>query len=538
MSVGSDNNYDADVAIVGSGVAGALCAYKLAQKGLKVIILEAGPRVNRSTIVEGFKSTYKQDLSAGYPNSKLAPRPDWSKEDDDYLIQEGSWPLKTEYLRVVGGTTWHWAGIAMRLTPNEFRMKSTLGIGKDWPISYETLEPYYVDAEREMGVSGDPNDDFGAPRSAPYPLPPVELGYLEKILMAKLEPHGIKFVQQPMVKSSQSTEDRPRCHGYNSCNPICPIGAMYNGIEHVEKAEKLGVKVLEEALVTSLDVNEKRDISAVHIQRPDGSKEKVQARTYVLAANGLETPRILLLSANEKMPSGVANSSDQVGRNLMDHPGNNVRMELKFPVFPGRGPESLVTTYQFRDTPNRKTRSAFYLSMYNQVPVHAIALKHIEKGLMGKALDQAIRKSVVNSVSFASVMEQLPDKNNRVRLDPKLKDSAGLAKIKISYQLDEYVRNGLVDLENIYNQIGERLDVKNLEITPHFSHNHLMGTLSMGNDERFSVTDGECRTHDHKNLFIASSAVFPTSGAVAPTLTIAALSIRLADTIQAQLRKS
>jgi choline dehydrogenase-like flavoprotein len=486
--------------------------------------------------VAGFKTSIKKDLSAGYPNTKLAPRPDWSRPDDDYLIQEGSWPLKTEYLRVVGGTTWHWAGIALRFTPNEFRLKSDLGIGKDWPISYEMLEPYYLDAEREMGVSGDPQDDFGAPRSAPYPLAPVELGYLEKTVMAKLEPHGLKFAQQPMVKSSQSTDDRPRCHGYNSCSPICPVGAMYNGIEHVEKAEKLGVKVLDEALVTKLDIDEKRNISGVHYQRPDDSKGKVKARAYVMAANGLESPRILLLSANENMPSGLANSNDQVGRNLMDHPGNNARMELNFPVFPGRGPESIVTTYQYRDTPNRKTRSPFYLTMYNQVPIHEIALKHVELGLMGKELDQAIRKSVNNSVSFASLMEQLPDPNNRVRLDHKLKDSSGLAKIRIYYSLDDYVKNGLVDLENIYNQIGERLNVKKMVITPHFSHNHLMGTLSMGNNAKNSVTDSECRTHDHKNLFIASSAVFPTSGTGTPTLTIAALSIRLADTIEAQLK--
>ena len=468
MKASFENDYDADVAIVGSGVAGALCAHKLALKGLKVIILEAGPRITRPEVVEGFKTSYKLDLSAGFPNTKMAPRPDWSRPDDDYLIQNGKDALKCEYLRVVGGTTWHWAGISMRLTPNEFRLKSTFGVGKDWPISYETLEPYYLEAERELGVSGDPNDDFGAPRSAPFPVPPVELGYLEKTMMAKLEPHGLHFSKQPMVRSRQETEDRPRCHGYNSCTPICPIGAMYNGITHVDKGEKLGIRLLDEALVTSLDVNEKQDISAIRYQRPDGSKGKIRARSYVIAANGLETPRLLLLSASERTPHGVANSSDQVGRNLMDHPGNNVRIELKYPIFPGRGPVSLVSTYQFRETEARRTRSGFYMGILNQVPIHDITVKLLEKGLMGKALDQAIRRDVAYSVSFASQLEQLPDPNNRVRLDPSKKDSSGLAKMRIDYGLDSYCKKGFEDVENVYNQIAKQVMINLLVLAIYY----------------------------------------------------------------------
>jgi len=532
-----EGRYDADVAIVGSGVAGALCAYKLALKGVKVVILEAGPRIHRPEIVEGFRTSHKQDFSAGYPNTKLAPRPDWDLLDEKYLIQDGRFPYRCEYLRVVGGTTWHWGGVSIRFTPNEFRLKSTFGVGKDWPISYEALEPYYLEAERELAVSGDPNDDFGAPRSGPYPLPPVEMGYLEKTVTEKLKPHGFRFSRLPMVRSSQATQGRPRCLGYNSCSRICPIGAMYNAIVHVNKAENLGVKLLDETLVTRLDVNEKNDVSALQFQRADGSRGKIRARAYVIAANGLETPRLLLLSPSERVPEGVANSSNQVGRNLMDHPGKVARMELKELVFPGRGPEISVSTYQFRETPARRTRAGFYLSIYNQNPIYYIAKELLEKGLMGKGLDQAIRGKVAHAVDFTSHVEQLPDPDNRVRLDPNEKDSAGLAKIRITYQLDSYVQRGINDLEKIFHKISRYLGAKKTTISPIYSNNHLMGAACMGDDARHSVTDPECRTHDHHNLFIAGSAVFPTGGTAGPTLTIAALSLRLADSILAQLKQ-
>ena len=131
-----------EVLIIGSGVAGAMCAYSLAQKGIKVTIMEAGPRIKRDEIVNGFKQSPYLDLSAGYPNVVWAPRPDWSLGNDQYIKQNGPEVLAIEYLRVVGGTTWHWGGNAIRLHPADFMMQSLYSVGVDWPISYQDLEPY------------------------------------------------------------------------------------------------------------------------------------------------------------------------------------------------------------------------------------------------------------------------------------------------------------------------------------------------------------------------------------------------------------
>jgi glucose dehydrogenase len=161
-------NESADVVIIGSGVAGALCAWRLAQKGLKVLILEAGPRIERKDIVQGFVGAHHLDLSAGFPNERWAPRPDWGTPTDDYIRQTGK-TARIEYLRVVGGTTWHWGAHCVRFLPRDFRIRSLYGVGDDWPISYDDIEPFYALADKEFGVCGNDAEDGGSPRSTPFP---------------------------------------------------------------------------------------------------------------------------------------------------------------------------------------------------------------------------------------------------------------------------------------------------------------------------------------------------------------------------------
>ena len=164
---------EADIVIVGSGIAGAISAYKLAQKGLSVLVLEAGPRIERQDVVKQFQNTHKLDFSSGFPNEDWAPRPDWGRADGDQYIDQSTNTdiMRMEYLRVVGGTTWHWSANSIRLLPSEFKMQTNYGVGVDWPFDYEELEPYYSEAEQEMGVAAKDGEDDGSPRSAPYPIP-------------------------------------------------------------------------------------------------------------------------------------------------------------------------------------------------------------------------------------------------------------------------------------------------------------------------------------------------------------------------------
>ena len=162
----------ADVVIVGSGVAGAITGYALARAGVKVLILEAGPRVDRAKAVVAFRNSPTKGPNSPYPAHPKVPQPD-PEDIGSYYVQAGPVTFNGLQARVVGGTTWHWGGLTLRYRPNDFRLKSKFGVGVDWPLSYDDLEPWYAEAEREIGVAGPPDYDWGSPRSSPDPMPPI-----------------------------------------------------------------------------------------------------------------------------------------------------------------------------------------------------------------------------------------------------------------------------------------------------------------------------------------------------------------------------
>jgi len=170
---------DADVVIVGAGIAGALVAARLAEVGVKVIIVEAGPRVERSTAVLQYYNALIKVPECAYPNTDYAPHPR-SDNLDDYYVQMGPQKFSSTYLRQVGGTTWHWLGTCLRLVPDDFRLATRFGRGVDWPIGYDALERWYGEAESEIGVSGDSRADLGSPRSTPYPMLAIPMSVVDQ----------------------------------------------------------------------------------------------------------------------------------------------------------------------------------------------------------------------------------------------------------------------------------------------------------------------------------------------------------------------
>jgi choline dehydrogenase-like flavoprotein len=529
-------NESADVVVIGSGIAGVMCAWRLASNGLKVIVLEAGPRVERADIVREFTKTYKFDLSAGFPNVEWAPRPDWSTPRDDYIRQTGPDIARTEYLRIVGGTTWHWTSLSIRMIPSDFRLRSTYGVGVDWPIEYDDLEPYYLAAEREMGVSGDDSEDGGSPRSAPYPLPAFPPSYSDRIIADRLARIGSRVVAKPAARNSRAYDGRPQCAGFGVCSPICPTAAQYSADVHVAKAESLGVRIIENARVDRIEAAADGQITAVHFGRPDGSSGSATGRIFVLAANGIESPRLLLASATDSFPHGIANRSDQVGRNFMDHPGIYIRMLMPEPVYVGRGPDGVVGLNDNRDGEFRRTEAAYAVGLYNRLHLHDIMNHYLSVGLQPPELDRAVRDHALRQIEIDTHLEQLPQQNNRVTIDWSDRDSAGQPRIVLNYAVGEYEKRAFASNHRLFDKFIAALGAREFERSGYFSHHHLMGTLWMGRDARMSVVDSFCRAHDHANLFVAGSAVFPTGGTANPTLTIAALALRTGDAIVRQLR--
>ncbi len=523
----------ADVVVVGSGVAGGIVAHELAKAGASVLILEAGPWLSRWRVVERFRnSPSKADYMAPYLSQPYAPHPEYAPPNG-YLIEKGNVDYAAQYIRAVGGTTWHWAAACWRLLPSDFRLRSLFDVGRDWPFAYDALESYYLRAEADLGVSGPDDVDLGSPRSAPYPMKQIPLSWMDQRFAEVLNGNGFSVVPEPVARNSRPYDGRPTCCGNNNCMPICPIAAQYSGEVHAVKAMRAGARLIASAVVYRIEAGEGGRIAAVHYKDPNGASSRVTGTTFVLAANGIETPKLMLISADDRFPRGIANSSDMVGRNLMDHPGTGVTFLAGEDLWPGRGPIEMTSVVNFRDGTFRAEYAAKKLHLSNSAAVRKVTQDILSRGVIGPELEREIRLRSARTLSINSFHEILPLPENRVLPSSERRDALGIPYPEIHYDVDEYVQRSAAHTHETYAQIADLMGGTEVEFDDAFApNNHIMGTTIMGEDPVNSVVDGDCRTYDHDNLFVASSSVMPTAGSVNCTLTIAALAHRLADRLR------
>lgn len=529
MSISQANSFDHDFVIVGSGVAGALVARELARSGFRVCILESGGKVERGQAVQRYRESLVRDLAAPFPRWPWAPIPD-AGNAETYFGQKSTKEHRPSYLKQVGGTTWHWTGMTPRFLPADFELRSRYGVGVDWPISYASLEPYYLKAEYALGVSGDSTDDHGSPRSGAYPMPPIPMPYSDHVVAERLAKYGVPVKPFPAARNSQSYNDRPQCCGNNTCTPICPSGAQYSANTDIDNAIRFGAKLIDQATVYRLELNSEKRIVAAHYKLPDGSSHRITAKQFVVACNNIETSRLLLMSAGELAPNGISNSSGQVGRNLMDHLifFNTFRMNV--PLYPGRGPQSVSGVMTGRDGVFRRNYSAVKLFLSNDINVQEKALQTIENPQHWGNVGASLKQAVIYQGCIGGELEPLPSENNRVALDMDRLDPLGLPLPYIEYRPDDYVNNGLTAWLEFVRDLIKKMGAE--QVSPEVSYSsshHTSGTVRMGSDPRRSIVDQNCRSHDHPNLYVIGSGVFPAMGTANPTLTIAALSLRLAE---------
>ena len=537
------NAVEAEVVIVGSGVAGALVAERLARAGVGVAVLEAGSRIDRGQALGRYFNAPIKTPESPYLATKEADFP-LSVDSGHWYRQSGPDNFKSTYLKAVGGTTWHWLGTCLRFLPNDFRLQSRYGRGIDWPIGYDDLEPFYVEAERELGVAGDSDQDLGSPRSAGFPMPAVAHSYLDSVFERAVRGTGYQVRATPQARNSVAHDGRPACCGSASCIPLCPVGAKYDATVHLGKAERRGAAVHEQATATSVETGANGRVTGIRFHRPDLSDGIARGRIYVVAAHAMETPRLLLHSRSEPTPHGVANRSDQVGRNLMDHPIQLSWALAGEPVWPYRGPLSTAGIENLRDGAQRSRRSSFRIQIGNggwtwgTGGALTLAGAVAESGLRGAALKAAVSDQAARHIELASLTEQLPSPANRMVLDPAEKDHYGVPLPRLRYAIGDYARAGLNAARGVHDRIFERLSATYIHHQDDFEGaGHIIGTCRMGDDPASSVVDRALRCHDHDNLHILGSAVFPTCGTANPTLTIAALALRLAESIKDALER-
>lgn len=531
-----NNDNSADIVVIGAGICGSLLARKLALAGHAVLMLESGPRVARGELVERYRhSPFKSDFMSPYPFSEKAPHPTFTPEPNRYIEQAGPHAFQAQYIRMLGGTSWHWAAQMWRYLPNDFRTLTAYGVGKDWPIGYDELEPYYYEAEAIAGVGGSP--DTGSPRAKPFPMERVPASWFQQRITERLAPQ-FKVIDDCTARNSRSFDGRPACCGNNNCMPVCPIDAQYHGGIAAASAEQAGVRIVTEAVVYRLEHDARGAIVAAHYYDWNKTSHRVTGKTFVVAANAIESARLLLMSASSAYPAGLANRSDNVGRNLCDHPAIGVTFDMDEPVWPGRGPVSPCSIGQFRDGDFRAEHAPFRIDISNASQVASVTKELIGEGYYGVKLEGAIRDRASRRVSLKNALEQLPDPDNRVTLGSGT-DALGLPVPRIYWNVDEYVQKGTDATRARYDEIARQLgatNVKHSKAGAFGNRQHITGTLSMGKDAATSVTDPFGRAHDHPNLYMAGTGVMPTVGTCNVTLTAVALALRTADKIAEEMR--
>lgn len=522
------HSQEMDIVVIGSGVAGALVAKVLAQAKFKVCILEAGTSWTRADALDQYKHSTHRTLSSPFPKT------DWllSPSQYAYFSEQGHTAYQPHFIHGVGGTTWNWTGITPRFLPEDFALQTHYGVAEDWPLTYADLESYYVQAEYALGVSGDSENIHGSPRSKPYPMPAMPMSYADQVIAKKFKVKGLKVAPFPAARNSQRYDGRPACKGNNMCSPLCPIGSSYSADVDVEKAIKAGASLIKEAVAFRLDVDEHQKITAVHYKHPDRSVHVIKAKRFIIACNAIETARLLLMSKHKHCPNGVANASGQVGRYLMDHHILTWKFDMPEPMFIGRGPQSISTILYGRDGAFRKDYAAVKFFLGNDLNIQQESVKLLAQDKNWFSIIDKLKDRAIFQAQIGFEVEQLPDAENRVRVEEKRLDPLGLPLPRVDYKLHPYTKKG----SEVWREYTENLIVSlGGEVTDSassLSSHHPSGTTRMGTKTENSVVDKNCQSHEHPNLYMIGSSVFPTQGTANPTLTIAALSLRLADHIK------
>lgn len=500
------------IVVVGSGAGGGTVADKLTAAGKRVVLLEAGPRIEAG-------EWHQEDFPAYAQLSWLDPR----VASGSYLAAQVAPSMPAWIVKAVGGSTLHWNGLAYRMQPHEFRARSEYGAIEDssltdWPLSYAELEPYYQEAERRLGVTGT------------HGIAPHAPSNNYKVLHAGGKKLGYRNISNAHIAiNSELRDGRPACLQMGYCNQGCKIHAKWSTLAaEIPRAESSGLLDLRsECHVVQIETNTQGRVSAVVYRDATGAEHRQRARWLFVACNAIESARLLLLSKSSAFPDGLANTHGHLGRHYMRHVNALTFAQMPKPVNMHRGITTPGTIFdEAVHDASRGFAGGYLMEAVSLAPITLAMM--VSPGEWGVDFAQFMERYD----HLAGVLmngEELPRSDNRVSLDGAVRDAAGLPVANVHVDEHTYcnvMREHFRDrAEALYRSIGAT-QIRH-GVPPSATHN--LGTARMSAAAADGVTDAFGRAHEVPNLFVSDGSLFPTSSTENPTLTIIALALRQAD---------
>ena len=515
--------YEADVVIIGGGITAAMVAEKLIElrPNLSIIVVEAGKRLF------DFENRFEyRQRNLDYGENQ------WP---GDFVADQSARGVISRAM-AVGGSALHWGGVCNRFSEEDTRLKSMYGLAVDWPLEWKDLERSYCEAERRLGVSGEPSPLGEDWRSEPYPMPPMTMSYNLKQLKSWAEQSGIKFWTTPQAKNTvEGYGGRGRCRRCNTCE-VCPTGARYSPdwtFKQLLAAKK--IQLHDQTLVRKLMLDDRTTrVASAQAVREDGADDDVQyrARTFVLGSGYCWSAHLLLLSANSRFPNGLANSSDHVGRYMTGHLAYQTTIDLDLRIFPGMNDQhSLISRQFFRCRP----AGAYVrhdLRVWENAGGRGPQLRDADgKVLLGDALLAEWRKRTTRGTArVRGYFDAHPDRDSRLALDAAAKNRWGDPMPVIQHKTDQATQARQAatreHFQSLFALLAKAGDGRMGNISGLNYQDHPAGGCRMGTDPATSVVNSFGRTHDHENLFVVGSPTLPTGGCTNGTLTFVALALR------------
>lgn len=510
-----DDNDIVDFAIVGTGAGGGTLAARLAERGFSVVAFDAG-RFFRP--LQDFASDETAQNALYWTDKRVC--------DGDNPIKMGG----NNSGKAVGGSTVHYAMVSLRFRPEWFKSRSVLGYGADWPLDWREIWHYYGEAERALAIAGPTRYPWG-PKRPRYPYRAHEMNAAAWLLARGCDALGYRWTETPLATVSAPHGTSPPCVYRGFCRFGCSTNAKQSALTvWIPRALKAGAEIRDLAMVGRIEVDARGLAQGVHYIR-EGRWRFQRARHVIVSGYAIETPRLLLNSATDHFPEGLANSSGLVGRNLMTQCNQAAWGRVEDEVRWYKGPPSLALTEHWNYEDRGKDFFGGYCWMgQGPLPIEWVSVQTGARGLWGERLRHEMM-DYNHQIGVKMVGEMLPNEDNRVTLDQET-DQYGLPIPRITYRWGDndkrLIRHALDQMMMSLDAIGATKLFRQEDDT-----NHLAGTARMGFTPETSVVDADCRSWDIPNLWICDGSVFPTTGGVNPALTIQAIALRTADRIKA-----